>query len=311
MPSMSRWLVAGATLAGVPALAAQPIRIDTMGAGTISAPGQQNYQGTFSADGSTFYFFRKHGAGEDYRPWVSVRRGDRWTMPYRLDLGGDHSDLYPAIAPDNRRLVFSSYRPLPGRPAAKPQAHLWITERAGNGWAPARPLTDLITPGHYHSGVRFDPDGTLRWVDQTPDYRTRTFYQAAPVGDGFGARVVAPGGDDWAERLPDGQRLWGPVYNPAGDLVLLGVSELDASGRPRPSDLWVAAREAGHWTMPKRLPEVVNSAGWENFPVFSPNGTRWYFNRDFGAFFEGDTAALRAFAHSPANTASVRGGPPR
>lgn len=296
MVRLAHWMLA-VPLAFAPVASAQTVRIDTMGPGTISAPGQRNYQGTFSADGATFYFFRKHGAGEDYRPWVSVRRGDRWGTPNRLDLGGDFSDLYPAIAPDGKRLVFSSYRPLPGHNADHAQAHLWITERSGNRWGTPRPLTELIVPGHYHSGVRFDPDGTLRWIDQTPPgYTNRTHYQAPPARSGFGARVVDRGADKWGEQLPRGHRVLLHTYNPARNLVLLGVSVVNESGRGGPSDYWVSAKVDGRWTAPRRLPDVVNSAGWESFAVFSPDGRRWYFNRDFGAFFEGDAAELRAFA---------------
>lgn len=261
----------------------QSIPVETMGPGTITAPGARNYQGSFTGDGREFYFFRKVGEGEDYRVYRSVLGGSAWGAAERLDLGGDFSDLYPAITQDGRTLVFSSYRPLPGHPSNRPQAHLWAAERTAAGFGPARPLEWLNRIGYYHSGVRFDGDGVLRWIQQTPDYATRVHLAAATFRDAAQAPAVDSTVDQWQRRLPAGHRLWVVTMNPGGDLAILGVSQTEGRGRDRPSDFWVSLRTAAGWSAPALLPANVNTPGWENFAVFSPDGRTLHFNRDFAS----------------------------
>src|SRR5690349_6066545 len=92
------------------------------------------FRGTFAPDGRTFLFFRKVAANrddEDYRILQSRLVNGRWTAPTRVTLGGEFSDLYPTISPDGRRLVFSSYRPVPGDTTSHRNAHLWYVDRVG------------------------------------------------------------------------------------------------------------------------------------------------------------------------------------
>ena len=82
-------LVVLSLAAGSAGAHSQSIPVDTMGPGTITTPGARNYQGSFTADGREFYFFRKEGQGEDYRIYRSMLRGSTWDAAERLDLGGD------------------------------------------------------------------------------------------------------------------------------------------------------------------------------------------------------------------------------
>ena len=83
------------------------------------------YRGTFTPDGREFYFFKNVTEGEeDYRIFRSRLVDKRWTTPQQINLGGDFSDLYPAISPDGQRMIFSSYRPAPGDTSAHSSAYL-------------------------------------------------------------------------------------------------------------------------------------------------------------------------------------------
>ncbi len=102
------------------------------GAGTISTG--EVYRGSFAPDGRAFYFFRKVTPGqEDYRIFVSRLRQGQWLVAEQIKLGGDYSDLYPSLSREGQRMVFASYRPVPGSNGGKPDANLWYVDRKGEG----------------------------------------------------------------------------------------------------------------------------------------------------------------------------------
>ena len=108
------------------------IEPEIVGAETVSVGNV--FRGTFTPDGDTLYYFKNVTEGEeDYRIFRTHRTGATWSQPERVILGGDFSDLYPAISPDGMRMVFSSYRPAPGDTSAHPSAYLWYVERRRPG----------------------------------------------------------------------------------------------------------------------------------------------------------------------------------
>src|SRR4030095_12730398 len=73
------------------------------------------FSSVLSPDGKEVYFFKKVTRGhEDYRIYRSTLTSGHWGPGELRCLGGDYSDLYPALSPDGKRLPFSSYRPAPG-----------------------------------------------------------------------------------------------------------------------------------------------------------------------------------------------------
>ena len=130
------------------------------------------FRGTFTPDGDTLYYFKNVTEGEeDYRIFRSHRAGNSWTEPERIALGGDFSDLYPAITPDGQRMVFSSYRPAPGDTSAHPSAYLWYVEREGAAWGSPVFMADATEWAHYHSQPIFDARGHLYFNRSAWNYR--------------------------------------------------------------------------------------------------------------------------------------------
>ena len=153
---------------------------EVVGAGTISVGNV--YRGTFTPDGDTLYYFKNVTEGrEDYRIFRSHRAGGSWSPPERVTLGGDFSDLYPAITPDGRRMVFSSYRPAPGDTSAHPSAYLWYVERGDSSWGTPVFMAEASAPAHYHSQLIFD--AARRLVFQSERLGLRGSQRACePVG---------------------------------------------------------------------------------------------------------------------------------
>jgi len=276
-------------LACAPELPVQEVTV--FAPGSISAQDRGLYGGSFTSDGTSFYFFRKISEQEDYRIYVSTLEPEGWGAPARVPLGGgEHSDLYPTISPDGERLVFSSYRPFPGDTAAEPNANLWLAERQEGGWSVPVPLTALSTPENYDAEPWFDTAGNLHWVSTAPDWRTRWHRRASAPG------LLLWEADDllapWADWRQD-VHLWGGVPSPDGQLMVLVLSERSDQGDWGQSNLWLSRRSRGQWSDPVRLGESVNTTDSdENFVVFSPDGRRMIFVRGFKTYFQVDVSDL-------------------
>ena len=255
------------------------------------------FRGTFSPDGRTLYYFRKLTFGtEDYRILVSRRTRDGWSPGERLDLGGDHSDLYPSVSPDGRRLVFASYRPAPGDTSTHRNAYLWYAEREGSGWGTPKFIATAAQFGTYHSGPLIAADYSIRFGRTSADWRTK--WSMVTRWDGKQYLAAAPvGGADprerWREWRPGEFHVWGGQVAPGGDLAILDISPIDKNGRRAPPQVWVSVRQGEDWSEPVPAGGGVNGNGGTNFVTFHPDGCSILFVRNFTRF---ETVSLEALA---------------
>ena len=279
---LSRLAIAACLLLPLDGQPASTGAVQPFGAGVFSGAGEI-YRGSFSPDGRTFYFFRKVGEGEDYRIVVSERTGDGWSAPAVVRLGGEFSDLYPSISRDGQRMVFSSYRPVPGAAGGKPNAHLWYVDRVNEGWGTPVFMRRASTIGHYHSWVELGFDGALYFRRTTPDWKVNDTLRSAWTGTEYGAPEPYADVERWKGWRPD-VRIVGGAPGPDGMLVFLDVATTNPQTGRSASDIWVSRRRGASWSDPAPLGAGVNAAGYDVFPFVSPDGATLYFVRDFATF---------------------------
>jgi hypothetical protein len=246
------------------------------------------YRGAIAPTRREFYFFKKVSAdpaSEDYRIFVSRLQGDTWSPPELLKLGGEYSDLYPVLSPDGSRLVFTSYRPIPGDTAPHPSANLWYSDRRGAGWDTPVPIRAANALGSYHSQPVFW-GRSLVFRRTSADWRTSETLVTRWDGRAYRPPESFAPVQRWADWRTD-LRVWGGIPGPDGASVLLEVSRLDPrTGQPLPSDLWVSMRTGVRWTTPRPLGAGVNTEAYtENFPMVSSDGCEMTFVRDFSRFY--------------------------
>ncbi len=244
------------------------------------------YTYLLTPDGRDLYFFKRVGtAPEDYRIFRSVQTNAGWGTPEPVPLDGDHSDLYPAISADGTRLVFASYRPVPGDTSSKPNAHLWMARREGSVWG--RPeLVAASRLGHYHSGLKLDTVGTLRFHLTTPDWKDRRAAELRWTVDRFEPSLrsgTEPAAEYWQQRTGDSLFIWGSTPGPNG-LSLVAASEVtQPGGRRMPAQYYLTYSRGGAWTPLVKAGGGLGE-GAPNFAWFSRDGCYVHYTQDYSEF---------------------------
>lgn len=270
-------------LARQPAVAQGITQPEVFGLGVLSEG--EVYRGSFAPDGRTFYYFKKvTPSQEDYRIFVARLTAGVWTKPEPVRLGGEYSDLYPALSKDGNRLVFSSYRPVPGDTSEKRNAHIWYVERAGQNWGEPVFLSGVNKLGHYHSWVELSADGALYFRRTTPDWGQSETLVARRQGKGYAAPIRYEDAERWKTWRTD-MRIAGGSPGPDGKVVFLDVATRNPQTGRGAADIWVSLKQGQTWSEPKPLGVGINSDGFDVFPFFSPDGRDLYFVRDFKTFY--------------------------
>jgi hypothetical protein len=243
------------------------------------------YSSVLSPDGKEFYFFKLVGPGhEDYRIFRSRLSSGYWSSSELLDLGGDYSDLYPAPSPDGKRLVFASYRPAPGDTSGHRNAHLWYVVRSGKEWVEPR-FIHASTYGYYHSGLRHDADGSLRFNRTTPDWQSTQQFSIRWTDTAYSSAEKVPpdpAAEYWREHLGDSMYVWGAVGGPDG-IALVQVSRVAANGRRSPAVYFLSRPQGNEWS------DLVPAGGGlgegaPNFAWFSRDSCYVHYTSDYTSF---------------------------
>jgi hypothetical protein len=105
----------------------------------ISTTDQREFSGTFTPDGTEYYFFRfAEGAG--LMECRLLEEG--WTAPEPASFNSKYIDNEPHITPDGKTMFFNSTRPYPGSGDGRRATQIWYMERIGDGWGEPRHLCE-------------------------------------------------------------------------------------------------------------------------------------------------------------------------
>ncbi len=280
------WVISVLTLA----CATAPPSPQPFISGVIAEGIGEVFRGTFSPSGDEFYFFRKVTVGEeDYRVFRTAYRDGVWAPAVMLPLGDSTaSSMYPVVSPDGRSLVFTSYRSVGNGPV---NANLWLMTCDGPDWADPVLLGGLSTLENYDASPWFAPDGTLHFTSTSRDWITTWYRQSTATAPPWGPWAEDPLWAVLMGQLTD-HHFWSGIVDPTGSIAIAEVSSRTADGSIGPADVWITRRIDGRWGSLQPLDAGVNTAGTENYPVFTPDGTSMVFVRDFAAFLVIDTEHL-------------------
>jgi len=120
----------------------------------VNETGYNDYGPSVSGIGSVCFCSRNRngnkGMGGYYAKWL----GDRYAKPELLSLNGTSEIFDPFIAPDESYIIFVS------------NGQLYISYRAGSGWAQGTKLSAVVNNGNSNSDPYVSPDGKMLYYNQ-------------------------------------------------------------------------------------------------------------------------------------------------
>ena len=237
---------------------------------------------SFSPDGNTVYFARKHAIV------TSQRRGDTWTAPEIAPFSGrpGWSDSDPAMAPDGSFLIFVS-----NRPAAEPGevldgewgapirsvhkglgANLWRVDRLGDGWGPPKRLPDTVNRGTAVMEPCSVADGSLYFMDAHVPGPFR-FYRSQYRDGVYQEPELLP--------FSDGQWSDWDATVPPDESFMVFASDRPPVVHDHGDDLFIVFHDHGLWGQPKHLGPHINDAETGSVkPRLGPDHHTLYFLSD-------------------------------
>ncbi len=243
---------------------------------TVFAPGivstaDSEFAGTFSPDGTEFYFTRRphnDSTGADSRIWFSRLEENVWTEPTYAPFTYDALEFEPHITPDGSKLFYGSRRPLPsGNQGSGRAIPWWIVERTAAGWGEPYPL-DLSLQANIMY-VTAANDGTIYFTDGPS---INAIWRAAFV-DGTYAEPERLG-----PEINVGTAAH-PFIAPDESYLIFDSDSWQLEGQGN-TDLYVSFRQAdGSWTQPINMGPAINTEDGELCASVSPDGQYLFFAR--------------------------------
>jgi Tol biopolymer transport system component len=265
---------AGGQQAAAPYLGqAPPGEVPELFAPGIVNTGMATRDMTISPDGRLLCFRVNDAAFRHSAIVCSRLTASGWSRPDVPSFADDPrwKTLEPHIAPDGRRLFFTSDRPASADASKPAPMGIWVVGIEPNGWSAPRRLPDSINGPDGSFFPTLTRDGTLYFARDGQDGQGEV-WRARPGADG----ALAP-----PEKLPAvvqaGSARYNPFVAPDGRLMILAIAGLkDSLGG---LDYYaLSADETGQWSEPVNLGAPINDDGHNISASLSPDGRYLFFS---------------------------------
>ncbi len=222
-----------------------------------------------SPDGNELYW------GNGYSILFSKLENGFWTKPDYVSFSGKNEVMFfddvPFVSPDNKKLFFTSKRPLDSQSANSNKENIWFVERTPSGWSQPNPVGAEVNALGLHWQVSVSNSGTLFFSgsDQTSFGNSDIYYSRFQNGQytkpvNLGSVINTAEGESMPYIAPDESYLI--FYR-----VVLQRPYLYISFKSK----------AGEWLQPKKVELPAYNCG-----IVSPDG-KYFFcdNRWVSAIF--------------------------
>jgi hypothetical protein len=250
--------------------------------------------GSFSPDGSDFYFTRLVPYTTFPRlgiMCVSHYADGHWNTPEALSFSGKNLDYPPRLNSSGQRMLFASSRPLPD--GTRGGIRIWEVERTASGWGEPRPLPPPVNPdgSHWSADPSVADDGTLYFSSDRDGpgsvhiYRSRFADGKYSEPEKLGPEINSEFNDYSPYISPDGKIL---IFASSGSGVppfTHRPKEIMGGGKPYPrADLYISFNQSGKWTPARHLEHGINTEAEEQYPFLTPDGRYLFFSSERSPF---------------------------
>lgn len=212
------------------------------------------YNGTFSPDGSEFYY-TVNLPNRSQIVFLELGENNVWSEPKFSEFSSNFSDVDPIFSPDGLRLYFTSDRPLSDS-SELTRNNIWFVERTSDGWSSPSIVT-LTENGDYYSSITNQGDIYFN------TWKTGDIYKAIKTDSSY-----------LIERLPDvinlNKNVGDPFISPKEDYLIFRGNNLENTIGS--FDLYISFNIDNEWTEPLNLGEPINSNARETCPYVTTNG---------------------------------------
>ncbi len=235
----------------------QPVSEPQLLAPELIAGPTDEYNGTFSPDGTEFYYTTDI-PGNAYITYTELQPDNTWSRPKIASFSGTYSDFDPLFSPDGKRIYFSSSRPMPDNKNSKN----WYVEKANGQWLePKRIILTGEELNEYYCSVT--RDGTIYFNI----WSQSKIFKAIKEDSGY--KIV-----DITEMLGVNFDMGDPYISPNEDFIIFRGYGDDSFGR---GDLYISFNINNKWTSPENLGEPINSENHEMCPFVTQDGSIFIF----------------------------------
>ncbi len=215
------------------------------------------YNGTFSTNGSEFYF-TTNTPKKGIICFTTLGQDNQWNKPKIAAFSGKYSEYDPLFSPDGKRLYFSSDRPLHAEDSAG-TTRIWYVEKQDTIWSEPQAV-DLGQEGTYYSSITKKGDIYFNI------WNTGDMYKATKTPEGYVTEALP-------EVINSDNAEGDPFVSPDEDyLIFRGYENSMGYG-----DLFISYKIDDSWTEPENLGEPINSKDHEMCPYVTPDGKFFIF----------------------------------
>lgn len=233
---------------------------------------------TFTPDGQTVYFVRSDMQENLNTILESHLKNGKWSTPQVAPFSGWWNDSEPFVAPDGKKIFFTSNRPVTGseplttifRNRTITGKNIWYVEKKGDNWNAPVHLDGALSEYRMIYNPSVARNGTLYFSGVLPDDPTKNqIYRSVPIDGVYGK----------PERMPFSDTKWNhmdPSVDPDERFMVFAANRPNSMGGS--ADIYIVFQKNGTWGEPISLGEGVNSLSLENAPVLAPDGKTLYFS---------------------------------
>ncbi len=243
---------------------------ELIGEGVISTPDDE-FGGSFSADGNTIYFDKTVSAHYLYTLCEAHFIGGQWSKPEVMRFSGQYRDSDPVLSPDGNTLLFASDRPLAG--SGGKSFYIWESKKTPQGWSDPQPLKGSVNNAGSQVFASLANNGNLYFTSdrkgQFDIFRSKFVNGEYQEAEDLGPNV-------------NGAGIWSLEALVAPDESYMLIGSFGRQPGFGNSDIFISYRENGSWTVPKNVGPVINTLAREYSPRVTPDGKWLIFTSERG-----------------------------
>lgn len=239
--------------------------------GALSLESSHNALTDFAPDGRTIYLTRTNEKFTSSTVLISRFVRGRWTNPEVAPFSDNTSDSGASLTPDGSQLFFTSKRPV-GKDNISDEWNLWVVERTRNGWQKPVPLgrpintesSECCATVKARGAIYFSSNREGSWDIYRAEVSSRRVQKVEKLEGGINTKYGE----------------WPSYIDPQERFLLFSSIRPDSHGG---DDIYISYKEGNAWSVGKNLGPQVNTKGYEDSAILSPDRKHLIFSSRRGS----------------------------